>query len=58
MRGESSMNGPMNGEANSETALRFFFAIKQTGWNTLSDMLDRPAYLQLFSEGRRGIRQK
>jgi hypothetical protein len=47
------MNGPMNGEANSETSLRFFFDIKQKGWNTLSDKLDRPAYLQLFSEGHR-----
>lgn len=41
----------MNSEANCEIALRYFFAIKQIGWKTLSDKLDRPAYLQLFGEG-------
>jgi hypothetical protein len=38
----------MNSEGICEIALRYFFAIKQIGRNTLSDKLDRPAYLQLL----------
>ena len=47
------MNGPMNGEANSETALRYFCAIRQIGWNTRTNKLDRPADFQLVRESHR-----
>jgi len=38
----------MNSEANSEITLRYFFAIRQKGWNTQANKLDRPAHFQLI----------
>ncbi len=47
MRGESSMNNPMDNEANSEIVLRYFCVIRQIGWNWLDNKLALPAYFQL-----------